>query len=101
MDYRLKPLLLFFLFAIAGLTGEAKANSTVSITSVSSSGQIASGFQEVTLIFSSDFEGTVQGVAFDGETDASLTLRAQSGQSLGQVRYTVTAGSIRIVRVLP
>jgi hypothetical protein len=86
-------------FALCCFASVAPA-SEATITLATASGTVSKGMQEVTLIFSSDFEGTVQGVAFDGSTDASLTLRAQAGQTLGQVRYTITAGSIRIVRVL-
>lgn len=70
------------------------------ITLATSSGTVAGNAKRVTLIFSSDFTGTVGGVAFAGATDSSVTFSAdQPGDTLAAIAYTVTAGNVRIVRI--
>lgn len=53
-------------------------------------------YVSIVLIFSSDFTGTVQGVAFAGAADYSLQLGA-NGELLKSVNVVVTAGSVRLV----
>jgi hypothetical protein len=51
---------------------------------------------KVVFIFSSDFAGTVLGLAFAGANDAELTLEAEDLQ-LAAIPYTISAGSARII----
>lgn len=75
------------------------ASLTPTIASVSSSGSVATGARQVTLVFSSDFTGSVLGVAFSGAVDASLTLGGVPNATLTAISYTVTTGSIRIIQL--
>lgn len=74
-------------------------DTDVDITLATTSGTVAARAKSVTFIFSSDFVGTVKGVAFTGAADSSITLNTpQPGDVLSSIAYTVTAGSVRIVR---
>lgn len=77
----------------------AGVQKNVTITAATTSGTVAAGSQKLTLIFSADFAGSVQGAAFAGAADASLTLDAPDGDYLPVITYTVTAGTLRIVRI--
>lgn len=72
-----------------GLTIESKSATT--------SDYIHQGCRSLTFIFSSSFTGTIQGIAFAGANDSSLTIPVQTGDVLGDIRYTVTAGTLRMV----
>ena len=61
----------------------------------------------VTFVFSSDFVGTVAGRCFAGTAgacgtnqpaDDSLTLTAPAGDTLVEIPYTCSAGSVRVIR---
>jgi hypothetical protein len=78
-------------------TNFSAATRTVAISSVSSSGSVAAGKKYISLIFSSDFTGTVGGVAFVGATDAFYDVpKLENGETYAALSYTVTAGSVRI-----
>lgn len=51
------------------------------------------------MILSTNFTGTILGVAYSGATDAVQPFEAPHGETLEAITYTVTAGSIRIVVV--
>lgn len=63
---------------------------------VSASGTVKGGCRSVTFIFSSDFTGTVDGLAYTGAADASMPFPAIGEHTYGVIAYTRTAGSIRI-----
>jgi hypothetical protein len=63
--------------------------------------------RSVTFVFSTTFIGTVAGVCFAGTAgvcytgapaDQSLTIPAPAGDTLVEIPYTVTAGTLRIIR---
>jgi hypothetical protein len=92
--------------AVQGVTGgkavataEASAQLTPTITTVTTSGTVAAGARKLTFVFSSDFAGTVLTATFAGANDASISLDAPTPNTLAAVAYTVTAGTIRIVKV--
>lgn len=72
---------------------------TPTISTASSTGTVAAGAKKLTLVFSSDFAGTVLGAAFSGAADKSIDLNAPDNDTLAAVAYTVSAGSIRIIKV--
>lgn len=82
----------------ATVTG-ASTQRTPTITTVTGSGTVAAGSRKLTFVFSSDFAGSVLGATFSGPTDNSVTIDAPSGDTLGAVIYTVTAGSVRIIQI--
>jgi hypothetical protein len=82
-------------------TAEAKTLDAA-ISQVTTSGSVGSNARRIVFIFSSDFVGTVAGGPFTGATDASLELNAGTNDIndvLGPVAYTVSAGSMRIIRI--
>jgi hypothetical protein len=72
---------------------------TPTISSASTSGSVTAGARKITFIFSSDFTGTVLGVAFTGANDTYVNIDAPGNDTLTAVAYTVTAGSVRILKV--
>ena len=76
-----------------------RAQRTPTIALVTTSGVVPMGARKLTFIFSSNFAGTILGVAFSGATDAALTIEPPMGDLLKSVSYTITAGSMRIVEV--
>lgn len=81
----------------AGNTIIGSNQRAVVVTSVSASGTVASGARSVQFIFSADFTGTIQGVAYSGATDAVQPFTASFNDTLGAITYTRSAGSLRIV----
>jgi hypothetical protein len=71
----------------------------VDTTVATSNGTIRARAKQVILIFSSDFEGTVNGVDYSDLAGWSVNFGAPSGDDLSAITYTVTAGSIKIIRV--
>lgn len=84
---------------LLALCGSAMAESRVVLSSETSSGIVASGMVEITFIFSTDFTGSVQGAPFNGATDSSVRFRAREGDTLSAIKYIVSTGSVRIVRL--
>lgn len=82
--------------SVAPSSGTAR---TPTITLVSTDGSVAAGSRGLTLILSSDFAGTILGATFSGATTSSLTIPVPDGDTLGAVDYTISAGSMLIVRV--
>lgn len=78
---------------------ETSVQRTPSITVATTNGTIAAGAQRISIIFSTDFAGTVLGATFDGSIDSSVAFSAPTGDTLAAVGYTVTAGSARIVKI--
>lgn len=64
---------------------------------VTTSGSTRSNCKSVTFIFSSDFVGTINGIAFTGATDTAWTPPIQTGDRWVAQTYTVAAGSMRIM----
>ena len=100
----MKRLLLIFvllLCAIAEPQAQMTSGGTVAptITLVAESGTIPAGAKSLTFIFSSDFAGTVLGVAFAGGADSTISLTAPVGDTLTAVVYTVSAGSYRLITI--
>lgn len=78
----------------------AAAAYTASVSSLAADGSVAAGSRSVTFIFSSDFAGTIAGGAFAGATDASVDFVAPFGGTLGAIAVTVSAGTVRIAKVV-
>lgn len=79
--------------------GAAATAVTPTISTVTTSGNVTAGSRSCTLIFSSNFAGTVLGATYAGGTDAAQAFVAPSGCTLSAIAYTITAGSIRIVDI--
>jgi hypothetical protein len=60
---------------------------------------VTAGCRGLTLIFSSDYTGTVAGKTFTGATDSSYTVPMQAGDTLAAVAVVVTTGTVRIIEV--
>lgn len=73
---------------------------TASVSSLAADGSVAAGARSVTFIFSSDFTGTIAGGAFAGATDASVDFVGPLGSTLGAIAVTVSAGTVRIAKVV-
>ncbi len=52
----------------------------------------------MTFVLSTDFVGTILTVAYTGSTQ-SITLTAPENDTLAAIAYTVTAGSMDIVKI--
>lgn len=79
----------------------------VDITTATTSGTVAARARFVTFIFNTSFTGTIAGACFAGTAgvcsagspaDLSLTIPAPAGDTLTAITYTVSAGSVRIIR---
>lgn len=70
----------------------------VGFTSNVIDGATEPGKRVVTFIFSADFVGTLNGVAFTGAADSYLELRAPEGSTLASVFWVRTAGTVRVVQ---
>lgn len=64
---------------------------------VTTGGTVASGKKHIEFIFSSDFVGNVNGIAYTGVSEAAQIFNAPSGSTFGAIAYTVSAGSIRLI----
>jgi len=73
----------------------------VDITSATTDGTVAARARQVTFIFRSTFVGTISGVAFSGGSgnDAGLTIKAPAGDTMLSIPYTISAGTLIIVRL--
>lgn len=71
----------------------ALAQRTPTATVRTADGTIALGCRKLTLVFSSDFAGTVLGAAYPAGL-FSLTLDPPNGDTQAAVAYTISAGSI-------
>lgn len=74
---------------------------TVTGTEITASGNIAAGAHSHVIVFSSDFTGTIAGLAYDGANDASITLAAPFKDTLPAIAVVVTTGSLRVTSVSP
>lgn len=74
---------------------------TVDTLVASTSGSVPARTKQVTFIFSATFTGTIAGSAFAGwaGADVPLTITAPDGDTLDAIPYTVTTGTLKIVRV--
>ena len=79
---------------VRGVGGGVQRNATVTLAA--SSGVIAAGAIYVEFIFSSDFQGTVMGVAYTGADGSDPWPVLPGNDTYGSMNYTVAAGSIRI-----
>lgn len=81
----------------------SQATGTVRTPSLSApittSGTVAAGARSVTIILSSDFDGTLLTAAVNGTTDSVFVWTAPPGDTLGAFAYTIAAGSLRVVKV--
>ena len=82
-----------------GTTGIPSVQRNASIYSVNIDGTISAGSRRVTIIFSSDFTGTILSAPFIGANDSSITFDAPGDDTLEAIDYTITAGSLRIVTI--
>lgn len=67
-------------------------------TTVSSSGSVAAGARSATLITSGDFAGTI--LTDTAQASGSYTFTASAGNTLAAIAYTVTSGSIEILKTV-
>ncbi len=91
--------LLLFSLTLSPVMADTQGQEQVKVQSVTANGSVGANQRSITFIFGSTFVGTIGGIAFTGGTgaDSSLTITAQSGNTLGPVTYTVSAGTMRIV----
>lgn len=91
-----------FALLLGVLTAPTPSSTQRSVTSssVNTGGTVAAGAYSITFIFSSDYTGNVDGVAYDGANDATITVTAPGSDTLDAVAYTVTTGTLRIVKVV-
>lgn len=82
-------------------TPASLAEATPTITSVNSNGTVAAGAVGLTFVLSTDFAGTILGATYSGTTTSSQTIPVPSGYKLGAVAYTISAGSMLIVKTVP
>lgn len=68
------------------------------VTLETASFEVPAGLLSFDLIFSSDFTGTINGVAYSGTTDARQSFDGY-GDLLGGLLVTVTTGNVRFARV--
>lgn len=66
------------------------------VLSYSADFEITAGFLSAVLIFSSDFIGTVKGVAFSGANDAEVSFE-DGTLAQSSILVKVSAGSVRVV----
>jgi len=68
---------------------------------------VAGRMKSVTFVFGTTFVGTIAGVCFAGAAgvcytgspaDTSLTIPAPAGDTLTDIPYTISAGTLRIIR---
>lgn len=71
---------------------------TVSASVVSTSGSVTSGARYVDMLFSSDFDGTLLGVAILGSALTAYSFPAVGEHTYPAIAYTRSAGSITIVK---
>lgn len=71
----------------------------VSLGSFTANTIVDAGSKSVAFIFSSDFTGSIGGVAFSGANDASIDFNGPHGEVLGPIDVIVTAGTVRIAKV--
>lgn len=78
------------------LTG---AQLTPVTTTVTTGATVAAGKFSVEFVFSSDFAGTILGIAWAGTADAVKSFEAPPGRTLGAIVYTISAGSARLTTI--
>lgn len=78
------------------LTG---AQLTPASSTVTTDGTVAAGKYFVEFILSTDFSGTLNGIAYAGANDAYKSFPSQAGRALGAISYTVSAGSARLTTI--
>lgn len=62
---------------------------------------VAAGARRIEFLLDSDFEGTIDGVAFSGADDYSVgPFVADGGNTLDAIDYEITAGGLRILKVV-
>lgn len=80
----------------------AKTSPTLAVTAsgslVSVSGSVVSGARYVDMLFSSDFDGTVLGVAMLGSAITGYSFPVIGEHTYGAISYTISAGSINILK---
>jgi hypothetical protein len=96
----MKKLLLIVatLFALSTWNIEAKSLGLDTVLATTD-GTVRAGAKELTMVFSSDFTGTVNGVSWTWAAGGTYSDHAQqTGDTLAALTYTVATGSIKIVR---
>lgn len=79
----------------------ATGQQAFSITTVAASGSVAAGAKTVEFHPSVDFTGTIDGVAYSGADWQVLgPFTADTGGTLDAIPYTVTAGSMNILKTV-
>ena len=85
--------------ALVALGGAGPSTRAVVISSLTGTGTIAAGHRSIEIIFSADFTGTIDSVAFAGANDDFISFQAPGDDVLDAIAYVVTTGSIRVVTI--
>lgn len=80
----------------AQTSGQVQLVADVELRGVGANGKTRDDCQQVTFIFRASYTGNIGGVAFTS-ADVPLTVRADNGNVLRQIPYTVTAGSLVVI----
>lgn len=95
----MKRILLSLLAALCVATtlhaGEVGLKTTVATTD----GSVQARARQVILVFSSDFAGTVNGVSYTFAAGGSFNFGPFDLNDLGTITYTISSGTLRIVRL--
>lgn len=90
-----------FLLTLAALlcSGALLHASTLGITTkvATTSGTYTGRAKQIILVFSSDFQGTVNGVSYTWAAGGSINLGPFDYDDVETFAYTVTAGTLRII----
>lgn len=94
-------LLIFTLAAclVMSVTPIYAGNMGVDTTSATTDGTIRQGAKQVILVFSADFGGTVNGVSYTWAAGGSVNFGPFNQDQTVAITYTISAGSIKIIRV--
>lgn len=68
--------------------------------SVAASGNVTAGAFSVSFLPSSDFDGTIDGIAYLGSEWQVIPFQASEGKTLPAIAYTRTAGTLKIIKVV-
>ena len=82
---------------LVGGVSFATSQVTPSSSVVTTNGTVAAGKKHIEFILSSDFAGTINGVAYSGATDAVQSFDAPVDGTFAAMSYTISAGSARLL----
>lgn len=95
----LRLVVLFVVLLVSICQIEAKIVDVGVPTVASTSGTTGTNAIGVVMIFSSSFQGTINGVSVTSLAGGTLSFDAETGNTLASITYTVTAGTITIFKI--